>query len=54
MNEISFFDILKRNVSVASEGFKRKRTAIFSADVAGYSHLIRDVRQPTNERRIEP
>ena len=28
-NETSFLDILKRNVSMASEGLKRKLTAIF-------------------------
>ncbi len=42
INSLLRFKTLKREPSVTQKGFKRKLTAILSADVIGYSRLMRD------------
>jgi adenylate cyclase len=41
------FKTFKKGAAMADEGFKRKLTAIFSADVIGYSRLMRDNEEAT-------
>ncbi|MHC4458175.1 MAG: adenylate/guanylate cyclase domain-containing protein [Planctomycetota bacterium] len=47
MSSIYVFKLQKKGFLVPQEGFKRKLTAILSADVIGYSRLMRDNEEAT-------